>query len=714
MNKTNIPITVKKRLLEEFESHTYEAWKSAAVALLKGRDFDRTLRTPTYEGITLEPIYMGEGGEWHPTELPGLGMCTRGSSVDGFLERPWSVSQELSAGTPEELNEIALEALTGGQDELNFWLDLPGRKGEDASTSELSVGVCGLSLSTVGDLKRLLQGVHTEMISMYWHAGRSAPALFALLVAALRERGRNLKEVSGCLGFDPVGWKLECGQYPGSEESIGSLMAQMIAFAEREAPKLQVLAVQGHAYHDAGGSSVQEMGAVLATGVYYLRTLQRAGVEPVRAASRIRLALSIGGQTFIEIAKIRAMRRLWIRVLEAFEVAPASRTVHIHGRTGLWNKTQLDPYVNMLRTTTEAFSAVLGGCDSLHVSPFDEVVRESDSFSRRIARNTHAILSEECQLGQVIDPVGGSWAIESLTDQMAEEAWKVFQSIEAEGGILASLDRGSIQSRVEDIRAKKETSLQRRKDVLVGTNSYANASEQLLNRPSLDYGSIRQERASSIELWKSLREEADVEVALTALRNADSGGRFKALLSAAGVGATLGEMMDALDCGVAATRSEVLRTRRGSEQFEQLRFAAKAMTDSGRAPKLLQINMGPSRAYRLRADWTSGFFAAGGLAVLNDTDFSETEEVLKALHESGARAAVITSDDATYVELAESLARSIKASFPELTLYLAGAPGEHEERWRAAGVDDFVHVRVNAYTFNRAVLLKLGAPLNDV
>jgi methylmalonyl-CoA mutase len=694
----------------EFPPHTYAEWREAAEALLKGRDFEKALRTRTAEGIVLEPLYMEEVVKRSVTGVPGLGSRVRGSRVSGYLEKGWLVSQELSAPTPEELNAVALEALQGGQNELNIWLDLPGRRGLDAEQKDRSVGVCGVSVSTVGDVKRLLQGIHMQMISLYWHAGVAAPALLALLATALRERGQELGVVQGCLGFDPVGWKVESGSYPGSEEAVAALMVDLFEVTEREMPHLQVFDVQGHGYHDAGGSSVQEMAAVLATAVYYLKTLQAAGIEPARVAARMRLSVSIGGQTFLEIAKLRAMRLLWSRVLEAFGVEDAC-PMHLHARTGLWNKTVLDPYVNLLRTTTEAFSAVIGGCDSLHVAPFDEVIRESDPFSRRIARNTHSILLEECDLGRVIDPAGGSWAVESLTDQMARLAWKQFQEIEGAGGIVRVLESGRLQEQIEEVRRARELALEERKDVLVGTNSYAQVNETFLKRAAVDYEVVRRERESALEMWKTLREASDVEAALASVRAAAPGQQMSGLMAAAAAGATLGELTAALSLGADAKASQPLRVRRGGEPFEQLRLTAESMRAAGRAPSILQINMGPSRGYRLRADWTSGFFQAGGLSVLNETDFPGIDAALESLRSSGARAAILTSSDATYGESAVEWATAIKAACPQVRLYLAGAPGEQEAAWRAAGIDDFVHVRVNAYRFNRDLLVYLGAPL---
>lgn len=702
------------RLLSEFAPHSYAEWKAAAEQLLKGRSFEKTLLTPTHEGFELEPIYTREVLEKlvHLGDAPGMGSRVRGSRVEGDLESGWLVSQELSAPTAEQLNGVLLKELENGQNELNLWLDKPTRRGVDAdSANPEEIGVCGVSLGTVEDVRTLLKGVHPEMISLHLRSGAAAAGVYALLVATLREAGVDLAKVRGCLGMDPIGWLVETGE-PGAEEgTLHQAMAGLLRHAALVMPGMQVIDVQGHAYHNGGGSSVQEMAAVLATAVAYLREMVGQGISPESISRRMRLSVSVGGNFFLEVGKLRALRMLWNRVLEAFEVPEAARTIHLHARTGLWNKTVFDPYVNMLRTTTEAFAAVVGGCDSLHVGPFDEVFRESDAFSRRIARNTHAILAEECGLSRVVDPAGGSWAVESLTDRMAAEAWKQFQQIEADGGILAVLRSGKLQEQVEATRQEKARNIQRRKEVLVGINNYPNAGEKLLPPAKIDYAAARKERMAALEAWKSGRDGGRVEALLARVRDAGSEPLIEALVEAAAAGATLGELHAAALTGNSTVRVEPVRLKRAAEDFEKLRFASMALAGAGTAPTVHQLNLGPSRRYRVRADWTSAFFQVAGLQVLNRDDYAGVEEALVALQSGGARVAIITSDDETYAELVVPMARAVKESDPGITVLVAGAPGEQEQAWRDAGVDDFVHVRVNNYTFNRALLESMGAQL---
>jgi methylmalonyl-CoA mutase len=698
-----------KRLLEAFPPHTYEEWKAAAIALLKGRPFEKTLNTPTYEGFDLDPIYMrGDiSGLGHIGSQPGLGSQVRSSRLAGYLEAGWQVSQELGTGSPATLNAQILEGLENGQDEVNLWLDLPGRLGADPGSNEsASGGICGLSLANADDFKALFKDVHLDAVSLYIQSGAAAPAIYAMVLAYL---GDAAKQQTGCIAMDPVTVLAERGKLPGSESEVFDRMAGLLAHSAEAAPALQVIEVKGHTYHNGGASSTQEMAAMLATGVCYLREMQARGLEPATVASRMRFSISIGGNTFLEIAKLRAFRLLWNRILEALEVADEDRFLHLHARTGIYNKTVYDPYVNMLRTTTEAFSAVVGGCDSLHVAPFDEVLRESDAFSRRIARNTHAILAEECEMRQVIDPAGGSYAVETLTDKMAEKAWELFQGIEAEGGILKALLSGSLQEAVASVREKRAQNLHRRRNVIVGTNQYPNATEELLQGGSLNYAEVQAERVAALAAGKSQRDGASVESLLAQASEVGGADCFSVLVEAAGKGATLGELSAA--CGVtkAGPSAEPIALRRAAEDFEKLRMAADQLKASGTAPVLHQLNMGPSRRYRLRADWTSSFFQVGGFTLLNEDDYAEIADAVAALKESGARIAVITSDDDTYAATVTDLTKAIKSEVGDITVLVAGAPGDKEAEWKAAGVDDFVHVRVNNYAFNRDLLSGLGA-----
>lgn len=699
-------------LTDEFPPHTYDQWKAAAEALLKGAPFEKKLLTPLHEGITLQPIYRREDAAKlpHYRDLPGLGSRVRGRRASGYLVTPWLISQELVCATPSEFNRVALHELENGQTELNIPLDEAARSGRDPDHSSVGeVGRGGLSLSTVGDLDQTLRGIHIDMLSLYFRTGTAALPMATLLFAYAKKHAIPFEKISGCLEADPLGNLAIKGELSISLQTAWRNIAVLTKFADAHAPRLQTLVVQGQPYADGGATTVEELGFVIATAVEYIRQMDALGVSPATTANHMRLCLSIGGNFFLEIAKLRAARLLFDRVMEAFGEKSSTCGIHIHARTASWNKTIYDPYVNMLRTTTEAFAAVIGGCDSLHVSPFDESIRLPDEFSRRIARNTQIILAEECDLTHVVDPAGGSWYLEWLTDQVAAHAWTVFQKIEAAGGMTKALEAELPQQMVAASAAKKAKAIAQRRDIIVGTNMYPNPTERPLENREPDYPAIFRDRSiQTAELRKaanfSARDKALAD--FTAAVQSGSADTVPLGIAAFEAGATLGEVTRALWSGEGSFARAIPITRaRAAEPFEHLRKTAEHILEqTGSLPRILQANIGPSRSYRARADWTSAFFQVGGFEVLNDTDFKGVDDAVSAAIASGAKIIVITSTDDIYAEIAAPLAKALKAALPQAKLLLAGTPGDNEPAWREAGIDDFVHVRVNNYEMLKSLL----------
>lgn len=702
-------------LLSEFPSHTYDEWRDAAEALLKGKPFEKLLVTPTYEGFDLQPIYMREDLEdlGHSGNPPGMGDQVRGSRIEGFLTEGWLVSQELSEATPELLNAELLHALMNGQNEANIWFDRVTRSGSALAEGNLrEVGICGVSLADLCDMDALFKDVELSAISTFLRGGIAGPAVLAQFVALAHKRGIDLSSLRGALDMDPLSWALETGGLGKSLSAVQSEMADVVRYASEKLPQFHVLTLSGHAVHNGGGSSTQEIAAILSSAVWTLESLREAGIEPVHVLPHLRLSVSIGSNYFLEISKLRALRVVWNRLLDAYDIPEHGRKLHIHARTGLWNKTLFDPFVNMLRTTVEAFAAVVGGCDSLHVGPFDEIIREADRFSRRIARNTHAILAEECGLTQVLDPAGGSYAVESLTDEMGRIAWSDFQKIEEAGGIVRALEESRLQSAVADVKAMRVKNIHRRKDVIVGTNTYPNSTEELLKPHATNRTESVRNRMDELRARLEKRDSAKVEQALAGIQVKSGTDRVEAMVAAAESGATVSEIFKALDNGEPGIFSvEPIGLQRAAEDYEQLRMAAMALSAAGKAPVIHQLNMGPSRKYRTRADWTSAFFQVGGFRMLNQDDYADSAAAIEALNSSGAAIAVLVSDDDAYKENSLDWVKQLKSAFPDCQFLLAGAPGENEAALREAGLHDFVHVRVNAYQANRELLKTLGAQL---
>ncbi len=689
------------KLLEDFEPHTYEQWKDAALALLKGAPFEKLLITRTYEGFDLNPIYRRQdiADLPHLGSLPGSGNQVRSAQPDGYLKTPWLVSQELPYGTPKDFNQAALSDTHRGQNELNILLDIAAQTGLDPDfTDSGHVGACGLSLATLKDLEVALSGIDLKLISLYFQSGTASLPVAAMLTALARKRGTALDQIKGCFGFDPLGSMAWQGLLPVSLDRAYRDMDILTSYAKKHLPNMQTIEVNTNPYHNGGGNASDEIAFALATGAEYIRAMQERGQSAGDILPRIRFSMAIGGNFFMEIAKFRAARLLWTQVARAFlGDNETSVPFHLHARTGIWNKTVRDPYVNMLRTTTEAFSAVMGGCNSLHVGPFDEIIRVPNEFSRRIARNTHFILSEECDMTRTIDPVGGSWTVESLTDQLAQQAWGSFQEIEKAGGMASALQTGLPQKKVEAIRKQRTANLAKRRDLIVGTNIYPNATEKPLETPLPDYQKIRKVRGDEIAAFRTSNESLSHEAVLTSLEellHADSSELMDAAVNAAASGATLGEISRTLWSGDSnPTEITPIHIRRAAMPFEQLRKAVEA---AGK-PKILQANIGASRAYRMRADWTSAFFQVGGFDLLNENDFANVDDALQAAHSSQAPVVVITSSDQNYAETVPNLAQALKKLKHSPRVIVAGAPGENEAAWRSAGVDDFVNVRTNCY-----------------
>ncbi len=417
----------------EFPPTPYEDWRKVVDKFLKGASFEKRLITKTYEEIDLQPMYRREdvAGLPHLDSLPGFAPYLRGTSPLGYVTQSWDVAQELPYSTPAAFNEALRADMARGQNAINLVLDHPTLAGVDADQADASeVGKGGLSISSVADLAQALDSVDLETTPIYIQASTSALTFAALLGALVTQQGKSLTELRGAIGMDPLGQLARDGHLPRDLAGIYDVMAQLTAWATSAAPRLQTITVQGHPYHNGGASTTQELAFALATAVEYIRTMQTHGLSIDDIAPRIRFSLSVGSNFFMEIARLRAARLLWAKIVKAFGGNDEAQKMSLHARTSTWNQTVYDPHVNLLRATTEAFSSAVGGCDSLHISPFDELLRVPDEFSRRIARNTHIVLREESQITRTVDPAGGSWYVETLTDSIGRKAWALFQDIE--------------------------------------------------------------------------------------------------------------------------------------------------------------------------------------------------------------------------------------------------------------------------------------------
>lgn len=716
-NKNEVKLSERLNLREDFAPPTYESWREVVDKDLKGAPFEKKLVTKTYEGINLQPIYTRKDLENLPLtdETPGFSHYVRSSKASGYLGKAWDICQELPYGDAEEFNSALKNDLERGQTAINFQVDKATKLGLDADYAKVEqVGEGGLSISGLKSLTRSLDGINLNEYPVYLQAGFSSLPLLTVFNAYLKKNGYDIRNINGSLEADPVSYLASEGKLPIDVKSAFDEMAVVVKWAKENAPQLKTIGISGSAYNNAGASAVQELAFVMATAVEYLNQLTGRGISAEDAASQMRFTFGIGTFYFMEVAKLRAARVLWSNILGAYGVDKDKCTMTVHGKSSAFNQTMYDPYVNMLRTTTEAFSAVVGGVDSLHTNPFDETFGLPNRFSRRIARNTQIILNEESHLNQLIDPAGGSYFVENLTNEVAKEAWKLFQQIEDKGGMLKALEESYPQGLIEETNEKRKKDAAKRKSVIVGTNMYANITEEKLQPRSVDHENLYKKRADYLQKFRVAGDNSKHEAILEKLHKlADKNSEDAVNTGADAVleGATLGEISKSLRAGLEESNEITpVKSFRISEMFEELRDTADIYKDkTGSLPKVFLANMGALKLHKGRADFSRGFFEVGGFEAEYPKGFETPEDAASAALESGAKVVVICSIDDNYPEIVPPLTKAIKDKDEDVSVVLAGYPKDQIEAHKEAGVDEFIFLGCDAYELLSKLLKKIGA-----
>jgi len=706
----------KEKLLAEFPPVSYDDWRKLVEVELKGAPFDKKMFTATYEGITLKPIYRKEdtANLPHVNSFPGFAPFVRGTRASGYVKQPWDVAQDVISSSAAEFNQSARTMATHGVSALNMVLDSATRKGMDPDSAKPGeVGVDGVSVSSLPELEQALDGLDLEKTSLNVRCGSAALPFAAVLVAFARKHQKPLTNVKGCIEADPLGCLAGQGALPQSLDSAYRELAALTAWAAKNAPQIQTFSVHSCPWHEAGGSAVQELAFVLATGVEYLREMNKRGLTVNAVAPRIRFSVTVGVNFFTEISKLRALKMLWANAIKAIGGNEAAQKLSLHVRTSRRNKTVVDPYNNMLRTTVEAFAGMLGGCDSMQVGAFDEVLRRPDDFSQRIARNSQLVLQKECNLDHVIDPVGGSWFVESLTSEIANRAWALFQEVEKKGGMAAALKEGFPQQAVTATGAERIKSVTRRKDSVVGVNQYANIKEKPLERPVFDAQGFFKSRSQQVASYRTSQEDAvsrDVLKKLEKIVAPKDSKLFETCVEAITAGATIGEVTRSVRIHETASETVTpVKFIRTAEPVEQLRAAMEAYVAKGNErPALFFCNMGALRDYKARADFSRGYLSVGGYSILSSEGFKTPEDAVAAFVKSKSKVAVICSTDPNYPTLVPPLAKGIRAANPDAYIILAGFPQDQIEAHKQAGVNEFIHIRADVCETLHKLHSKLG------
>ena len=689
--------------LDEFAIPTYDEWKAACIALLKGAPFEKKLFTKTYEGITFSPMYFHADTEpIQPAKsYPGMGDYLRGTTANGYVNAPWGIAQACDETFPAENNELLQHEIAKGSTIYNIKVDCATRKAKDARECK-HIGKGGCSLTTLGDVDALLKGLKLDTYPLYVYAGESSLPLFALIIAAIKKQGGDVAKLKGVIGANPIAEYAANGTLTQSLDKLFDEAANVAKWAVKNAPNVKTIFVKSNVFSNGGANDVQEVAYTISTGVAYLRALLDRGLTIDEAASQIMFGFSMGANFFMQIAKLRAVRPIWAQIVKAFGGSEEAQKIHIHGRPAKFFKTVYDPYVNMLRDTTELFSGVVGGVDSFENSTFDEPVRKGDEFSRRIARNMQIILQEEFGLLQPIDPAGGSWAVETLTKQIKEKIWAEFQAVEGKGGIVEALKGGYPQDEIANVLAARFKAAETRKDRIVGNNMYPNMTEERIDARPESQAENMKVRKVTIDVYLST---VDAKDAIANIKADD----VDSVIDAAAKGATIAEIRKAL--GTAEVDEiKAITAHRWSERFEALREATeKFKAETGDNVKIFLANMGPIPQHKARADFTTGFLQVGAFQVLGNNGFKTVDDAAAAAKESGADAVVICSTDATYPEIVPALAPKLHEALPNATVYLAGtAPAELVEPYKQAGIDDYINVRANCYKVIQTLQQKKG------
>lgn len=688
------------KLASEFPPADYAAWRKLAEAALNGAPFDKKLVTHLRDGFDVQPIYTaddldGDIAQIHPSLIATNSQLAAAPNADEKTTNTgvkpaatgWDIRQLHAHPSPKAVNDAILEDLESGVTSILLRFDHAARFGRGARGDDAGLG--GVMVYNLDDLNHTLNGVYINLAPIALDAG-AATIPCAALLAARMAREDDISDAAPAFNLDPISTYVAEGYCP---TDLTTALKQAGSFARTMAdkfPNATAITVNSTPWYNAGATDSMELAISLATGLAYFRAMVDAGMEGAKAATSITFTTAIGTDFFAGIAKLRALRLMWRRILQASGIEGCPITINAISAEQIISK--VDPWVNMLRTTVTSFAAGLGGADSVVCLPYDHAIGLPDGFSRRIARNTQLILQEESNVHRVIDPAGGSWFIENLTRDLALNAWQKFQSIEDNGGIINAIENGSLVAEITDLWQKRESRLATRRAPLTGVSEFPNIDEAAVHCETPDITVLRttaQHRATP----------PDVKI----------GNDFSDLVTAAAKGASIEQLFNALygDPSL-ASRMPPLPQHRLSEAFEANRRRASAhKMETGTAPQIFLCNIGKVADHTARAMFARNFFGAGGIEAITNNGFANGHDAAIAFKQSGAKIAIICGSDTQYAEHAAEMAKSLNAAGAR-KIYLAGHPGDNRGAFEAAGINDFIFVGSDVIATTTTVLDHLG------
>jgi len=661
-------------------------WLAKVEADLKGASPER-LRSRTPGGLELQPLYAAEDNESKSAPgLPGVFPYVRGAAPLGG----WLIRQEYDDPRPDVCQTQIEEDLSRGVEAL--WLEAGPRH--------------GCRVLTIPDLDAVLRSVDLAETSVCVDGGADTMAVGAGLLAVASQRGISHDSLRGGFVCDPVGLLAGEGRIQGGLSARLAELRDLAAWCDGNAPNMRAAWVSSRPYEGGGASPVQELAYTVATGIEYLRQMTGAGMSVDAAARQFGFSYAVAGDFFTQIAKLRAARQLWAKVVVACGGEPGSAAMHIHARTSPFTKTRRDPWVNMLRATAECTAAIFGGAESVSTLPFDSVVGTPDELARRVARNTQVVLREESHLDEVADPAGGSWFVESLTNELARAAWIEIQAVEAAGGILKALASGKLVDAVGEVAAKRHESLAKRKTPIVGVSEFPNATEKPLVREQVTDEDVRRMLRAGVDeldvgahrddLIGLAQQVNDPERALGSLT--------ESCLTATTGGLDMYSVAAVLQHGQPEFHAEPIPQWRASDGWEQLRSRSD---DSDVRPTAFMANLGAIPSHKARSTWAQNLLAAAGIEPTSNEGFADASALADAWTKAGASLAMICGSDGEYETLLEPAVDALKKAGCPLVL-VAGRPGDRAAALREAGVSDFVFMGADVLGIMVNVLDSVG------
>jgi methylmalonyl-CoA mutase len=500
-------------------SPTRAAWDAAAAKEVKGKD----LTWNTVEGIPVQPLYTADDTAGIDPGLPGFAPFTRGPYASMYTGRPWTIRQYAGFSTAEESNAFYRRNLAAGQKGLSVAFDLATHRGYDSDHPRVvgDVGKAGVAIDSVEDMKILFDGIPLDTMSVSMTMNGAVLPVMAFYIVAAEEQGVSRAQLSGTIQNDILKEFAVRNTYIYPPAPSMRIVADIIAYTSAEMPRFNSISISGYHMLEAGATAIQELAFTLADGMEYVRAAQAKGLDVDAFAPRLSFFFGIGMNFFMEVAKLRAARTLWHRIMTDFGAKnPKSLMLRTHCQTSGVSLTEQDPYNNIVRTTIEAMAAVLGGTQSLHTNSFDEAIALPTDFSARIARNTQLILAEESGITNVADPLGGSYYVEALTKELADRAWALIEEVEAVGGMTAAVAEGMPKRRIEQASAERAAKVDRGETVIVGVNRYRPAEDAPIETLEIDNARVRAGQVDRLERLRKERDEERVRAALKALTEA--------------------------------------------------------------------------------------------------------------------------------------------------------------------------------------------------